>query len=154
MIFRFLFIVSAWMLPGIYSNCQNCQKNSVYKIKRQMRCRVCDSLYGGKSLLNHYGLGLLLIQRSPARCAVHWGATYLQDALREREGTAGWTGNHLVASECGRVSGQQQQQPGGLLHWDHKVDNQQHTHDHRAGVPVMTMVHCQFSTSKRACVMA
>lgn len=153
MIFRFLFIVSAWMLPGIYSNCQNCQKNSVYKIKRQWGAEFVTPC-SGKKFVKSLWLGLLLIQRSPARCAVHWGATYLQDALREREGTAGWTGNHLVASECGRVSGQQQQQPGGLLHWDHKVDNQQHTHDHRAGVPVMTMVHCQFSTSKRACVMA
>lgn len=72
----------------------------------------------------------LLILRSPACCAVHRGATYLQDALWEREGTAGRTGNHPVAKECGRISGQQQQQSGGLLYWDYKVDNQQHARVH------------------------
>lgn len=78
--------------------------------------------------LNQYCLGLLLIQRSPASRAVHWGTKHLQAALWEREGSAGRTGNHLVAKERGRVSRQQQQQSGGLLYWDHKVDNQQHTH--------------------------
>lgn len=65
----------------------------------------------------------LLIQRSPACCPFHGGPTHLQTDLWEWEGAAGWTGNSPVLTEYGRVSGQQQQQPGSLLHWDYKVEN-------------------------------
>lgn len=71
-------------------------------------------------------LRFALVQRSPACCAVHWGAAYLQDPMWEWEGAAGRTGSNLGAAERGCVSGQQQQQPGGFLYWDYKVDKQQH----------------------------
>lgn len=65
----------------------------------------------------------LLIQRSPACCPFHGGPTHLQTDLWEWEGAAGWTGNSPILTEYGRVSGQQQQQPGSVLYWDYKVEN-------------------------------
>lgn len=45
-----------------------------------------------------------------------------------------------MATERGRVSREQQQQAGGLLHWDHKVDNQQHRHIITSTKPIPTQI--------------